>query len=192
MPSQPRVVVLAGPNGAGKTTASARFVRDYLGVRNFVNADTIARGLAAFDPESVALAAGRVMLSRVRELAAMRSDFAFETNLASRSMAPWLADLRASGYRLLLVFLWLPSAEVAIARVSRRVTDGGHHVPADVVWRRYERGLVNLRAKFLPMADAVWLFDASSAPARLVASGVPTGLTEHDPEIVKTILGARP
>jgi predicted ABC-type ATPase len=142
MPSQPRVVVLAGSNGAGKTTASARFVRDYLGVRNFVNADTIARGLAAFDPESVALAAGRVMLSRVRDLAAMRSDFAFETNLASRSMAPWLAELRASGYRLLLVFLWLPSAEVAIARVGRRVTDGGHHVPADVVRRRYERGLV--------------------------------------------------
>lgn len=59
LPDPPRVVVLAGPNGAGKTTAAQRLVRDLLGIRNFVNADTIARGLAAFDPESVALAAGR-------------------------------------------------------------------------------------------------------------------------------------
>lgn len=187
-PFPPRVVVLAGPNGAGKTTASQRFVRDFLGIRNFVNADTIARGLAAFAPESVALAAGRVMLKRLHELAAMRADFAFETNLASHSLAPWLAELRASGYRLLLAFLWLPSAEVAIARVGRRVVAGGHHVPADVVRRRYERGLANLRTTFLPMADAVWLFDASCAPGRLVASGAPDAMTEDDPEIVKTIL----
>ncbi|HZN39177.1 MAG TPA: AAA family ATPase [Planctomycetota bacterium] len=185
---QPRVLVLAGPNGAGKSTTSQQLVHDQLGIANFVNADTIARGLAAFEPERVAAAAGRIMLHRLRELAAARADFAFETNLASRTLAPWLTSLRASGYRLLLVFLWLPSAEAAITRVRCRVREGGHHVPDEIVRRRYERGLANLRSTFLPMADAVWLFDSSRMPARLVASGPPAALTELDHDVVRRIL----
>ncbi len=136
----------------------------------------------------MALAAGRVMLHRLRELAVARADFAFETNLASHTLAPWPSSLRGSGYRLLLAFLWLPSAEAAITRVRLRVGEGGHHVPDDVVRRRYERGLANLRDTFLPMADAVWLFDSSRMPTRLVAPGQPAALTELDPEVVRRIL----
>lgn len=185
---KPRVVLLAGPNGAGKTTAARGFVLDLLGIRNFVNADTIARGLAAFDVDSAAFAAGRVMRDRLRHLASTRADFAFETNLASRSLAPWLAGLQADGYRALLAFLWLPSAELAISRVGKRVAQGGHHVPPDIVRRRYDRGLVNLRTTFLPMVDAVWLFDASRVPARVVATGQPDELCVHDPEATRRIL----
>jgi predicted ABC-type ATPase len=96
----PLVVVIAGPNGAGKTTIAPRLLRDALAVSEFVNADPIATGLSAFRPESVAMAAGRVMLARLKALATAREDFAFETTLASRSFAPWLRSLRASGYRL--------------------------------------------------------------------------------------------
>ena len=70
----------------------------------------IARGLSAFDPESVAIAAGRVMITRLHELAAQRVSFAFETTLSSRTFAPWLRDLRAAAYEIELLFLWLPSA----------------------------------------------------------------------------------
>lgn len=184
----PRVLVLAGPNGAGKTTVSRALVCDELGIRNFVNADTIARGLAGFAPETAAIAAGRVVLHRLKELAQANADFAFETNLATRSLAPWLATLRLSGYRFLLAFLWLPNASLAISRVHQRVAEGGHHVADDVVRRRYERGLTNLRAEFLPMADAVWLFDSSRHPPRLVASGEPKSLIEVDSDIVRRIL----
>lgn len=184
----PRVLVLAGPNGAGKTTVSRAVVRDELGIVNFVNADTIARGLAAFDPESAAFAAGRVMVQRLRELADSRLDFAFETNLASRTLAPWLGSLRRSGYRVLLVFLWVPDAEFAIARVRTRVDEGGHHVPDDVVRRRHARGLENLRSTFLPLADTVWLFDSSRLPPRLVGSGAPGKLIVVDAEVVKRVL----
>ena len=187
----PRVVVLAGPNGAGKTMVSRELVWEQLGIRCFVNADTIARGLAGFAPESAALAAGRVMLHRLKELAEAKVDFAFETNLATRSLAPWLATLRESGYRLLLAFLWLPDADLAIARVRKRVDEGGHHVPDDVVRRRYERGLANLRSTFLPMADGVWLFDSSRYPPRLVASGDHRNLIEGDADIVRRILHER-
>jgi predicted ABC-type ATPase len=79
------------------TTAPA-ILRDALKVHEFVNADTIAAGLSAFSPESVALAAGRIMLDRVHELARERRDFAFETTLASRTFAPWLKGLQTDGY----------------------------------------------------------------------------------------------
>ena len=119
-----RVVVLAGPNGSGKSTAAPRLLRGVLRVEEFVNADIIARGLSAFAPEKVAMAAGRLMLSRLRQLASQGVSFAFETTLASRTFAPWLEELIAQGYRVHLVFLWLPDPEAAIARVAERVSNG--------------------------------------------------------------------
>src|SRR5215467_4550832 len=62
--ARPSIVILAGPNGAGKSTAAPALLHGALGVDEFVNADVIARGLSAFDPERVALAAGRVMRPR--------------------------------------------------------------------------------------------------------------------------------
>jgi predicted ABC-type ATPase len=112
-------------------------------VHDFVDADVIARGLSAFEPESVAIAAGRVMLARLSELAGQRVSFAFETTLASRTFVPWLRDLKASGYEIHMLFLWLPSAEFAVDRVADRVRAGGHDVPAETVRRRYRAGLHN-------------------------------------------------
>jgi len=160
VPGQPLVVIVAGPNGAGKSTAAPHLLRDALEVSEFVNADTIAAGLSAFRPETVAMAAGR-MLARMRELAAVRADFAFETTLASRSFAPWLAGLRRDGYYVHLVFLWLRSAALAVNRVAERVQAGGHNVPVAVVRRRYKAGLVNLFRLYIPLADSWQLFDNS-------------------------------
>ena len=86
------------------------------------------------------MAAGRIMIRRLKELAATRANFAFETTLASRTFAPWLADLKSIGYQVHLVFLWLPSDEMAVARVAERVRMGGHDVPEDTIRRRYRRG----------------------------------------------------
>src|SRR5437763_256261 len=97
-PTEPSIVVVAGPNGAGKTTAAPFLLRDALGLREYVNADPIAAGLSAFAPESAAVAAGRVMLARINELARQRISFGFETTLASRSLAPWLRTRAAEGY----------------------------------------------------------------------------------------------
>jgi len=132
----PSIVIVAGPNGAGKSTVAPALLHGTLAVDEFVNADVIASGLSAFDPESAAIAAGRVMLARLHELAEQRESFAFETTLASRTFAPWLRDLRASGYQIHLLFLWLPSAEFALDRVADRVRAGGHNVPAETVRRR--------------------------------------------------------
>src|SRR5437762_7215509 len=122
--SSPSVGILAGPNGAGKSTVAPALLQGALAVGEFVNADVITGGLSAFEPDRVAIAAGRIMLARLSELAAQRVDFAFETTLASRSFAPWLRSLRMSGYDVHLFFLWLSSADLAIARVADRVDSG--------------------------------------------------------------------
>jgi predicted ABC-type ATPase len=141
VPDGPIIIVVAGPNGAGKSTAAPYLLRDTLKVDEFVNADAIAAGLSAFRPDRVAVTAGRIMLARIRQLAAARADLTFETTLASRSFAPWLARLRGDGYRVHLLFLWLGSADLAVSRVAERVRLGGHDVPEAVVRRRYRAGL---------------------------------------------------
>jgi predicted ABC-type ATPase len=168
----PHVVVIAGPNGAGKTTAAPFLLRDTLGVTEFVNADTIAQGLSAFEPEQVAVTAGRVMLARLKGLAARRANFAFETTLASRSFAPWLAGLIAGGYAFHLIFLWLPSADFAVSRVAHRVAKGGHAVPEETVRRRYDAGLRNFFSLYQPQSTTWQMYDNSSgSPPRLIAAG---------------------
>jgi len=145
------VIMLGGPNGADKTTAAATLLPQALDIREFVNADEIARGLSPFNPNGAAVAAGRLMIARVRALARAGESFGFETTCAGLGHARLLRMCRAVGYRLSLVFLWLPSPEAALARVSRRVREGGHGIPDDVVIRRYAAGLRNMRRVYLPM-----------------------------------------
>ena len=172
----PHVIILGGPNGAGKSTTAPALLKGALGVTEFVNPDVIAQGLSAFEPERVALAAGRVMLTRMRDLARRRANFAFETTLASRRFAPWLAGLRRSGYLVHLIFLWLPSADLAVERVADRVRMGGHTVPEDTIRRRYAAGLRNFFTLYRPLATTWRIYDTSPVPPpRLVAWG--EGLT---------------
>jgi predicted ABC-type ATPase len=177
-------VVIAGPNGAGKSTMAPRLLQGALAVTEFVNADTIARGLSAFRPESVAMAAGRVMLARLQLLAQAREDFAFETTLASRSFAPWLTSLQRSGYWAHLAFLSLPSPELAVARVAERARRGGHAVPEEVVRRRYSAGLKNFFALYRDVVDTWQVFDNSvGGEPRLVAvhrAGQPVEILDAD------------
>jgi predicted ABC-type ATPase len=170
--SVPTVVVLGGPNGAGKSTAAPRLLRGSLKVEEFVNADTLAQGLSGFKPEDVALEAGRIMLKRLDSLEAQGKSFAFEATLASQSLARRLERLKREGYGVHIVYLWLPTPDLALARVAERVRAGGHDVPSQAVIRRFARGRRNFFTLYLPLADSWRLYDGSSIRGpRLVASG---------------------
>lgn len=169
---QPVIVMLAGPNGAGKSTAAPALLRDALHVTEFVNADVIAGGLSGFNAEGAAMAAGRVMLGRIRELAERRVNFAFETTMASRSFAPWLQQLKSSGYSVHVVFLWLPTVELAERRVAERVALGGHDVPAATIRRRHHSGLRNFFTLYKPLASSWRLYDASGPTPEFIAGQV--------------------
>lgn len=168
----PHVVVIAGPNGAGKTTLAPFLLRDALKLRDYVNADPIALGLSGFDPASVALQAGRVMLKRLHELAAQRKTLGFESTLAAKSYAGWIENLRSEGYEFQLMFLWLQSPELAVQRVKERVRSGGHDVAEEVIRRRYAAGLENFWSLYQPLANTWAVYDNSTRPGlMLIATG---------------------
>lgn len=166
------MIIIAGPNGAGKSTLAPFLLRDKLGVPEFVNADTIAHGLSAFAPESVAFEAGRVLLKRLRALAAQRRNFAFETTPATRSYAGWLRQLRLAGYAAHLVFLWLRDVGIAFERVKERVRAGGHYVPDEVIRRKSSRGVQNFFGLYQHLVSTWAVYDPSivNAPT-LIAAG---------------------
>ena len=187
--SNPSVIALAGPNGAGKSTAGPRLLKEALGVYEFVNADLIAQGLSGFSPESMAIAAGRIMLGRLKQLAQQRKTFAFETTLSGRAYAVWLARLLAEEYQFHVIYLWLASPELALARVGDRVRLGGHDIPRKTVVRRYHAGLQNFFDLYRPMATNWRLYDNSAGRfPRLVASGHRSAVTQVDDESTWTLI----
>jgi predicted ABC-type ATPase len=167
----PNVILLAGPNGAGKSTAAPDLLHGALHVDEFVNADVIARGLSAFNPEGAALDAGRVMLTRLKELADQRRNIAFESTLASRTFAPWIRELKKTGYRFHLFYFWLPSPEICVNRVQKRKSLGGHTVPPETIHRRYHAGIRNFFELYEPIAYRWKFIDNTQKPRILIASG---------------------
>ena len=163
--------IIAGCNGAGKTTASFTVLPEMLNCREFVNADEIARGLSPFNPEGVAIQAGRLMIDRVLHLLKEGETFAFETTLATRSYVKLIERAQKRGYFVTLLFFSLSTPEQAILRVAKRVSQGGHNIPTDVIERRYEAGLQNLFQMYIPIVDYWALYDNSSCPSERIASG---------------------
>jgi predicted ABC-type ATPase len=183
----PQLYVIAGPNGAGKTTFAREFLPHFAKCREFVNADLLAAGLSPFAPERASFAAGRLMLERIQRLAERRADFGFETTLAGRGYAPLLRQMKSAGYRLNLFFLWLPSADLAVARVADRVRHGGHHVPEPVVRRRFVAGLRNFFHLYAPLAAQWILFDSSQSRPQKLATSVRGKLTIANPTLYRQI-----
>ena len=157
-----RLYIIAGCNGAGKTTASYTMLPEMLDCREFVNADEIAKGLSPFNQERMAIEAGRIMLQRMEDLLSQDEDFAFETTLASRSYTQFIEKAHAKNYFVTLLFFWLPSPELAIERVATRVAEGGHNIPEDVIRRRYDSGIRNFKALYMPECDFWTIYDNSS------------------------------
>jgi predicted ABC-type ATPase len=165
----PNLYIISGCNGAGKTTASMTLLPEVLGCYEFVNADGIAKGISPFRPESVAFEAGRIMLHRIEELMTAKVDFAFETTLSTRSYRGKVLKAQELGYKVTLLYLWLPSPEMAVQRVAKRVAEGGHDIPKDVIGRRYVRGIRNLLEVYMDICDRTLILDALSPTQSIIA-----------------------
>src|SRR5690554_1737734 len=111
-----KLYIIPGCNGAGKTTASFTILPEILDCQEFINADEIAKGLSPFQPEKVAIEAGRIMLARINELLENNLSFAFETTLSTRSYKNKITEAKNKGYDVILLFFWLQNVELAKER----------------------------------------------------------------------------
>ena len=169
MSKLPKLYIIAGCNGAGKTTASFTILPEILGCKEFINADEIAKGLSPFQPESVAVQAGRIMLARMDELLQKGETFAFETTLATKSYKQKIEWAQANGYEVTLLFFWLDSPNIAKKRVAQRVAEGGHNIPLETIERRYYNGIANLFTIYIDMVDICYIFDNSEGERTPIA-----------------------
>ena len=154
-----QLYIISGCNGAGKTTASYTVLPEILLCKEFVNADEIAKGLSPFNPESMAIEAGRLMLKRINELLAAKVSFSIETTLATRSYTRLIQRAQNAGYKVSLIYFWLNSPELAVNRVLQRVNEGGH----------------NVFQIYMPRVDYWLLADNSISPRVIVAEGYQHG-----------------
>ena len=165
------IYIISGCNGAGKTTASYTVLPEVLHCKEFVNADEIARGLSPFNPESVAIEAGRLMLQRIEYLLVKDESFSIETTLATKSYINLVRRAQVKGYTVRLLFFWLNSPELALQRIAERVAKGGHNIPEPIVRRRYVAGICNLFRLFMSEVDSWEIYDNSEYPAVQIARG---------------------
>lgn len=166
-----KIVIIAGPNGAGKTTFAREFLPQEADCPDFINVDLIAAGLSPFDPDRAALRAGRIMLEEIKRRVLAGESFAFETTLSGQNYARAIPRWRQAGYYLKLIFLSLPTADLAVARVTTRAAQGGHDVPEDVVRRRFEAGQKNFDRLYRGLVNRWILYDNSGPTPRRVAAG---------------------
>jgi predicted ABC-type ATPase len=137
----------------------------------FVNADLIARGLSPYDPEAVAMEAGKIALRRIRELIEHRIGFTRETTMSGKTAVNWLRQAREAGFVLKAYFLWVRDPEITITRIRQRVTEGGHDIAEEVSRRRFYKTIQNFFTVYRPLMNTWKLFEHDLTGPRLLAVG---------------------
>ncbi|NOQ62962.1 MAG: AAA family ATPase [Methyloprofundus sp.] len=151
--------VLAGANGAGKSTFYQTQLAS-LGLP-FINADILAKELYPESPEEHSYTAAKLATEMRFKLLYEGRSFCFETVFSHPSKIDFVAEAKALGYEIILVFIHLDDLALNQARITQRVSEGGHNVPMDKVAARIPRLLVNIK-KTLPLCDRVYVLDNSS------------------------------
>jgi predicted ABC-type ATPase len=176
-----RFWLIAGPNGVGKTTYAFKNVAAVSGSLNFVNLDEIARGLSPLKPDLAGREAARIALDRAREFIRRKETFSMETTMSGQTHLALMREARATGLSPTLLYFTVASPEICLQRIARRVAEGGHDVPADIVRRRFARSHANLGA-YCGAADLWRIYEASGYRPCLAAEGEGRQVVHVDPE----------
>ena len=160
MNTKKQLWLLAGGNGAGKST----FYRTQLVQKGipFVNADIVAKLLYPHAPEAHSYAAAMLAEQMRLQLLQEGISFCFETVFSHPSKIDFVAQAKTLNYEIILVFIHLSSVSLNQARVTQRVSEGGHHVPDEKIINRIPR-VLKLIKQTLPLCDQVFILDNSRA-----------------------------
>ena len=175
---QPKLILIGGANGSGKTTLARELV--IVDSLRYLGADEIAYELNSAQPASVAIAAARQFSQRLDAAIANRESLIVEATLSGKSLLRSLAQARQQGYEIKLVFVFLDSPEVCLARIAARVARGGHDVPEADVRRRFARANQNFWQLYRHAADRWFLFYNACVLYEQIAVGDQSGEDVYD------------
>ncbi len=167
---QPIFYLFAGPNGAGKSTLYKALVlnRTIAANAEFVNADLHEAAQLQYitDPLARSEKARHWADARRTELLKAGQSFVSETVFSHESKLALIEEAQQCGFLVMLIVVCLDDPQRLLARVARRVTEGGHAVPPERILARYPRTLANL-AKAVRLADVAVLYDSEAAGPRM-------------------------
>jgi predicted ABC-type ATPase len=164
----PKLIIFAGANGSGKTTLANIFL-PYAKIKQFINADEIARGISPLHPETRKVMAGKLVLKLIHEMIAKGESFAIESTLSGNTLASILKTAKKHEYHIDMFYMYTTDVEINLKRIKNRVKHGGHHVPAGDVRRRYKRSVLNLINLYFDLCDIIRIYDNSGARHKSVA-----------------------
>lgn len=182
-----RAVVVAGPNGVGKTTLAHEYVDAYS--VPYISADEIAESMTSEAIDEVRFLAGREFFKQVASQTVAGKSFVVESTLSGVTFGKILRRLRDAEYRVVIVFIFLRSADLCVARVQERVRKGGHAVEETNIRRRFARSIRNFWHDYRHLADSWHLFYNGGAQFHEVALGKGDSLEVRDEGLFEQFLG---
>ena len=160
--SRPQMFLVAGVNGSGKSSFTRNIIRKHPALK-IIDPDAIAKDMtgsfATIDSE--ALGAGKSALMMVQQCINGNQSFIVESTISGRVYLRYLEMAKKAGFKTILVYVALKSAEMSAQRVASRVSRGGHNIPMNDINRRYPKSFQNLKAH-LRLCDLGYIYDNSN------------------------------
>ena len=161
---QPVLILIAGINGAGKTTFYYEQIKPFLDksgrIYPFVNADELERARYPNKIGQHSLEMGKLAAKIRGQYLKSGQSFVTETVFSHESKNQLIDDAQKAGFTVILNHVHVDSPDLAYKRVQTRVQKGGHNVPKDTVFSRYDRTVNNLQ-KASMSADQTYVWDNS-------------------------------